>query len=387
MPHPSNPSHMKTPPNGSRRGFGLGSALAIISVLVTAVCVTCTFAVRWLLDTWGQIQADEIVYHLRASLEGTNVDMVRDALVGYALPALLCVIALVVLLVLLRGRRRAQALVACGALAVSAAFASTSIVELERSCGLVSYLTSPHEASDEDFIAQNYVDPSQVGLTFPAARRNLVYIFLESVEMTYADVENGGAFDVNVIPELTELAREGEDFSGDSGLINGAAPLPGTGWTMGGMFAQSTGLPLKVPFDGNAMESQDAFFPGVTSLGDLLAAQGYRQILLLGSDATFGGRRLFYSDHGQFEIHDYPYAQETGLIPEDYKVFWGYEDERLFAFARDELVTLSQGDRPFNLTLLTVDTHFEDGYVCRLCGDEFGSDQYANVMACSSRQV
>ena len=37
--------------------------------------------------------------------------------------------------------------------------------------------------------------------------------------------------------------------------------------------------------------------------------------------------------------------------------------------------------------MLTVDTHFEDGYPCELCTDEFGDNQYANVMACSSRQV
>ena len=37
--------------------------------------------------------------------------------------------------------------------------------------------------------------------------------------------------------------------------------------------------------------------------------------------------------------------------------------------------------------MLTVDTHFEDGYVCDICPDTFGDNQYANVMACSSRQV
>ena len=37
--------------------------------------------------------------------------------------------------------------------------------------------------------------------------------------------------------------------------------------------------------------------------------------------------------------------------------------------------------------MLTVDTHFEDGYVCEQCQNEFGDNQYANVMACSSRQV
>ena len=36
--------------------------------------------------------------------------------------------------------------------------------------------------------------------------------------------------------------------------------------------------------------------------------------------------------------------------------------------------------------MLTVDTHFEDGYPCRLCQDLYG-EQYANVMACSSRQL
>jgi len=36
--------------------------------------------------------------------------------------------------------------------------------------------------------------------------------------------------------------------------------------------------------------------------------------------------------------------------------------------------------------MLTVDTHHQDGYVCELCDDEF-PEQYANVIACSSRQV
>ena len=34
-----------------------------------------------------------------------------------------------------------------------------------------------------------------------------------------------------------------------------------------------------------------------------------------------------------------------------------------------------------------VDTHFEDGYICEDCQDTYESDQYANVIACSSKQV
>ena len=163
--------------------------------------------------------------------------------------------------------------------------------------------------------------------------------------------------------------------------------MPGTTWTMGAMFGQTSGLPLNISIDDNAMDTQESFFPGIITLGDILQEEGYSQTLLIGSDATFGGRKLYFTDHGQYDIVDYEYAVENKMIPEDYKVWWGYEDEKLFGFAKERLLELSKQDDPFNLTMLTVDTHFEDGYVCELCPDTFGDNQYANVMACSSKQV
>ena len=60
--------------------------------------------------------------------------------------------------------------------------------------------------------------------------------------------------------------------------------------------------------------------------------------------------------------------------------------KKLFDFAKQELLRLSAGDAPFNLTMLTADTHFPDGYECRLCDDKH-EEQYANVLSCSSKQV
>ena len=122
------------------------------------------------------------------------------------------------------------------------------------------------------------------------------------------------------------------------------------------------------------MESQivSSFFPSITGLGDILQNEGYRQVLMIGSDATFGGRKAYFNTHGNFEIFDYTTAKDKSLIPDDYYVFWGFEDARLFTFAKDELKTLAAGEEPFNLTLLTVDTHFEDGYVCQHCKKAFG---------------
>lgn len=163
--------------------------------------------------------------------------------------------------------------------------------------------------------------------------------------------------------------------------------MTGATWTMGAMFAQTSGIPLSISIDGNDMNTQEHFFAGAVTLGDILESAGYCQNLMIGSDATFGGRRLYFTEHGNYNIYDYNYASENGLIPPDYRVWWGYEDEKLFSFAKDKLTELSQQSTPFNFTMLTVDTHFEDGYPCELCTDEFGDNQYANVMACSSRQV
>lgn len=41
------------------------------------------------------------------------------------------------------------------------------------------------------------------------------------------------------------------------------------------------------------MDTQENFYPGVVSIGDILKANGYKQELVIGSDAVFGGRKLF----------------------------------------------------------------------------------------------
>ena len=46
--------------------------------------------------------------------------------------------------------------------------------------------------------------------TFPEEKRNLIYIYLESMETTYFNKDEGGALEVNIIPELYELAQKGK---------------------------------------------------------------------------------------------------------------------------------------------------------------------------------
>lgn len=47
-------------------------------------------------------------------------------------------------------------------------------------------------------VEDNYVDPDRVNITFPEQKRNLIYLYLESMESTYADKSSGGAFDKTI---------------------------------------------------------------------------------------------------------------------------------------------------------------------------------------------
>ena len=354
-------------------------------IIVTLAMLIC-FSIKWMFDTWINLSMDELIYHLTAPLEGTNKEMIWQYVRACVVPTVLIMTGITVLVLFERKREKpCWRVIAVVVVVISILAQTCSVYGAWKKLDISGYMANQGEVST--FIDDNYVDPRNVELTFPEQKRNLIYIFLESMEDTYGDTENGGGFEENVIPELTSLARKNEDFSGKDTTLNGGYCMPGATWTMGAMFGQTSGLPLNISIDGNAMDTQEKFFPEIITIGDILESAGYTQTLMMGSDATFGGRRNYFSQHGNYNIKDYNYAIEQGWIPEDYKVWWGYEDQKLFTYAKKELQELASGDQPFNLTLLTVDTHFEDGYPCKICSDTYGDNQYANVMACSSRQV
>lgn len=124
----------------------------------------------------------------------------------------------------------------------------------------------------------------------------------------------------------------------------------------------------------------------MTFLGDILDKDGYRNVLMSDGDTDFGGQGQLFRTHGNYDVLDYTWAQDTGRIPEDYFNFWGFEDYHLYEFAREQLISLSQSDQPFNLTLFTLDTHFDEGVECPKCRNDF-EDQYSRVIACADRQI
>lgn len=229
-----------------------------------------------------------------------------------------------------------------------------------------------------DFIEKNYVDPKEVNIEFPEKKRNLIYIFLESMENSY--VENNK----NYIPELKNLATENVSFSNTEG-IGGAYSFHGTTWTASAMVAQTSGLTVKIPYITRGYNKK-GYMSGCVTLGDILEKEGYNQVILMGSDAGFANKDIYFTQHGKYKLVDTNSVKADGRLPKHYRKWWGFEDEKLFAFAKEELLKLSKSEEPFNLTLLTADTHFPNGYKCELCQNDYDSG-YANSLACSSKQV
>ena len=368
-------------------GYGF---YCILMILISVLGFILYNLGNWVLDTWGLLSIDEIIFHLKVPLDGTNSDVVLDG-INACVPLAVLVLFLSIFLIIGLRNKHGKCMIALFLVAVIACgSAGRAAYEVYDELDVKEYLVS--QKKESHFIEQNYVDPRTTKITFPEQKRNLIYIYLESMESTFASKGDGGGLDFNCIPELTTLAEENTNFS-NSDKLGGGYPAYGGTWTMAGIFSQTSGIPIKnseQTDDVNAtLAEQYSFSSQARNLEDILADEGYNQCFMIGSDATFGGRRAYFESHGkgQTEICDYNTAKENGQIPEDYYVWWGYEDQKLFANAQEKLTELSSKDEPFNFTMLTVDTHFEDGYVCEQCQNEFGDNQYANVMACSSRQV
>ena len=355
-------------------------------IVFSFILLGFSFGSIWLTD----LTTEQLVFNLHVSLKGANNNAVWACLLFACTCSAAVVTVFATLLHWLRVNQPDHKLLvwteqAMGHKRITAAVAIVlCLLCVNYNLEFTQFVR--HQMEVTTVYQDEYVDPATVSYEFPEKKRNLVYIFLESMEVTYTSTNEGGSQSTDLIPELRGLAQDNVNFSPNDGFGGGYA-ISGTTWTMAAMVGQTSGLPLKLPFDGEKYYGNySKMLPGAWTLGNILEMEGYNQELLIGSDAGFAGRGDYFQQHGNYKINDYNTALEDGRLPEDYHVWWGYEDRKLFDYAKDELLRLAAEDEPFNLTMLTVDTHFENGYVCPQCPDD-NKNQYANVIRCSSHQV
>lgn len=196
--------------------------LAVFAVLIGTLGVLLFTSERWMRKTWPNLSMEELVYQLKAPIAGTSHDLLMSYICSSALIAAAALILLILVSIFLREKRKAH--VAFGMICIAAGAASIvySINDVWAALDVKDYLKN--QSTYNTVVEDNYVDPDRVNITFPEQKRNLIYLYLESMESTYADKASGGAFDKNYIPELTQLAADNISFPIRS--CSAAASLP-----------------------------------------------------------------------------------------------------------------------------------------------------------------
>ena len=343
----------------------------IFNYLFIFICSHLCVGAWWIVNYFGKVTGDEMLFHLFAPLNGISNDSYIDYFLLGILPTI--VIASIIYFLINKYLKKKRLVYICSFM--------FSLLFFIFYLDIDNYIYN--QVNTSKFIEDNYVNPENVELRFPKKKKNLIFIYLESMENTYSDKKNGGVQEENLIPNLTKLAKKNISFS-NSKKMGGALQIAGSEWTVASMVSHTSGLPLKVNLSSNGIIDFNDFMPDVETLGDVLEENGYHNYLIAGSDTIYGGRKAYFEENGNYEIYDVNDALEDKVIKE--KVFWGFDDDILYSLAKDKLLEISKEDEPFNYTILTVDTHFEDGYLSDTCGVKF-NDQYADVIYCADQKI
>ncbi len=365
--------------------------LRVACALIILLGSASFFSANWYIKIYGKTGFDSILFTLFGKVGGVEKGLVYSYLLKGLLPAIILTAILCFLLFfkskkevwfkLFGKKRRFYPFKNSVVTVLSVVLSLILITNATHKVGFGEWLF--YSVDQTELYDNEYVFPKEVKITAPKEKRNLIYIFLESMENTYLSKDLGGAMDENLIPELYTLANENVNFSDNSG-VGGWTATPRTSWTIASLVAQTSGV--VVTTDEAAANEKTGHLPGADTLGEVLSKNGYYQTFMVGSDASFGSRDMYYLEHECDKIYDLFTAREDGIVPSDYYAWWGIEDKYLYKYAKSELTKIAKGDKPFAFTMLTVDTHHVDGYFCSECRNTH-SEQYSNVISCASRQL
>ena len=238
--------------------------------------------------------------------------------------------------------------------------------------------------STTDIYEKYYVDTNDVKITFPEQKRNIIIIYLESMESSLFSKENGGAFDVSRIPELENIALNNINFS-NTNKLGGAYTLNNSSCTIFSLVTSTSATPVYTRLFRTYSES-NPYMKNVRSLGNVLRENGYNLGLIQGSSIKFSAADYYLKDNGDFEVFDDDTARERGYVDKNYSVWWGIEDKKVLEYSKPEILKMANKNEPFAYVLFTTDTHFPDGYLDETCATPF-DNHFENSYACSSKMV
>jgi len=286
---------------------------------------------------------EAVLYHLNVGVEGAGFGEFADLIVVFGI--MICAAVLTAIFCFHYSRTETVTPVARARFGL-ATIALLISNYLNPGAHDVAYLLAaepPQSTATKVGIPDRIVTVEQ--LRFEGDKKNLVLLYLESIEQTYFDQ----TLFPDLMPGLTALQDQALRFVDITQTY-------GTSWTIAGMVASQCGIPLV----GSGGDGADQFLPDATCLGDLLQDAGYNLDYIGGAPSAFAGKGTFYTSHGFRSVDGYLDLRARSAVPE-YRHYWGMYDDTVFSEVTARFESYTQEYEPFGLVALTLDSHDRTG--------------------------
>ena len=225
-------------------------------------------------------------------------------------------------------------------------------------------LLTENEATRDSFV--------QIGKLVGPVKKNVIWIYAESLERTYLKKDVFGGLLVNLSKHADSARRYTSVYQ----------PW-GTGWTIGGIVGSQCGLPLVTlgAKNVNSLANVRDFMPGAFCMGDGLRNSGYTLEFVGGASGEFAGKGNFLRTHGFNTVWDRASLQEKYDEASNERNQWGYYDDFILSVLKNRALELHREESPFFLNGLTLDTHSPHGFVSPSCKPLLRGENIGEILA------
>lgn len=331
----------------------------VLSITILFFSLAALFALIRTNLIWGDVYFEQILINVGHGL----INVGQNIVYGYLLWTLLPALAICIIMAVLTNKNRYLLITSV-----------LCLIYVVYKIQLVPFLIYRHTPTA--LYEQEYVFPQDIAYSFPENKRNLIVLYMESMEKDYANPKLAGE---NLLPNLSKLAAENISFDGYHQLQN-------QDYSIAGMTTYFCSVPFKLASETNYTTYHN-FMPGLLCYPEILKQHGYRTYFLKGTSLEFARTGMFLQTHGfedvigKTEIHK--------LYGVDWQQFqgtsWGLRDSVLYDLAKQRLTELAASGQPFLFSFLTLDTHGPDIYLDQQCLKRFNDSR--DVIACADKMM
>ena len=133
--------------------------LKVLMWIGLVLSIILIFSARWLLTTWSDLSGDEIFYHLKTSISGTNEGMIWEYIRASMIPSAIVIAIIVAAFFFIKKKfpkHKKKTFIILGVVAILNIAVTITVLEVKT--GILRYMirnATMSDSVDDDFIYKN----------------------------------------------------------------------------------------------------------------------------------------------------------------------------------------------------------------------------------------